>query len=475
MKAMRTTALLAALLLAMTGVLSGCGDSGTSTTSGGTGSSPAGDSSGTGEGSEPAKPSYLDEKHDFEGKTITFENLFVGEADDYPGYFKEGGEHEGYIEEVETKYNCDIKFVAGIGIDDLIGQILSGQANRTILYKQPWDFYPLAQGGYLTKLNGVLDDDYWDNLPGFMSAVTKAHTYNGDIYGFGTGYDSYHVMAALGYNRSMIERNNLEDPMDLYKNGEWTREKFTELSKAVTKDTNNDGQTDQWGITMSHAGFLGYFFMSNGVSPVVQDASGKYISGWKNNPAATNALNQLYSWMMEDKIFAPNQVANEVATFADNKSTLFFFTAIYQFQGFPDRMTDEYGVVPYPVGPDVEDKTKNIMPTVVTMSFMLPKNAENPRGLVAVADSLYRSEDYAARFERYASSLTVDRDSYEAMLTGFNNMKPEYVGAYQTFVHAYLQEMFNGIANDGLSATAAFEMMEPMIQETLDNTLNVVQ
>lgn len=61
------------------------------------------------------------------------------------------------------------------------------------------------------------------------------------------------------------------------------------------------------------------------------------------------------------------------------------------------------------------------------------------------------------------------------MLTGFNNMKPEYVGAYQTFVHAYLQEMFNGIANDGLSATAAFEMMEPMIQETLDNTLNVVQ
>ena len=112
--------------------------------------------------------------------------------------------HEGYIEEVETKYNCDIKFVAGIGIDDLIGQILSGQANRTILYKQPWDFYPLAQGGYLTKLNGVLDDDYWDNLPGFMSAVTKAHTYNGDIYGFGTGYDSYHVMAALGYNLSLI-------------------------------------------------------------------------------------------------------------------------------------------------------------------------------------------------------------------------------------------------------------------------------
>ena len=32
-----------------------------------------------------------------------------------------------------------------------------------------------------------------------------------------------------------------------------------------------------------------------------------------------------------------------------------------------------------------------------------------------------------------------------------------------------------GAGLDGLSATAAFEMMEPLIQETLDNTLNVVQ
>lgn len=68
----------------------------------------------------------------------------------------------------------------------------------------------------------------------------------------------------LGFNMQMLEDNNLEDPRDLYARGEWTWDKFVEYAKALTQDTDGDGQIDQYG----YCGFEGETFenlmMSNG-------------------------------------------------------------------------------------------------------------------------------------------------------------------------------------------------------------------
>jgi ABC-type glycerol-3-phosphate transport system substrate-binding protein len=68
----------------------------------------------------------------------------------------------------------------------------------------------------------------------------------------------------LGFNKQMLDNNNLEDPRDLYARGEWTWDKFIEYCQALTQDTDGDGQVDQYGF----CGFINDTFeqllMSNG-------------------------------------------------------------------------------------------------------------------------------------------------------------------------------------------------------------------
>lgn len=70
----------------------------------------------------------------------------------------------------------------------------------------------------------------------------------------------------LGFNKQMLEDNNLEDPRDLYAKGEWTWDKFIEYCQTLTQDTDGDGQIDQYG----YCGFIGETFeqlmMSNGAN-----------------------------------------------------------------------------------------------------------------------------------------------------------------------------------------------------------------
>ena len=48
----------------------------------------------------------------------------------------------------------------------------------------------------------------------------------------------------LGFNKQMLEDNNLEDPRALWERGEWTWDKFIEYCQVLTQDTDGDGQND---------------------------------------------------------------------------------------------------------------------------------------------------------------------------------------------------------------------------------------
>lgn len=70
----------------------------------------------------------------------------------------------------------------------------------------------------------------------------------------------------LAFNMQLLEEANLEDPRELYKRGEWTWDKFIEYCQKLTKDTDGDGNIDQYG----YAGFINETFeqllLSNGAS-----------------------------------------------------------------------------------------------------------------------------------------------------------------------------------------------------------------
>lgn len=53
------------------------------------------------------------------------------------------------------------------------------------------------------------------------------------------------------YNATMFEEESLETPTELYNKGEWTYAKFLEYIAHFTRDTDGDGEVDQWGLEPS--------------------------------------------------------------------------------------------------------------------------------------------------------------------------------------------------------------------------------
>lgn len=410
-----------------------------------------------------------DKQYDLGGATVVFENMWG--ADGIPNYFDEGGAYEGYIEEAEELFNCKITFTGSMTPDEIIAKTVAGEMKHTILYHQCWEFYSLVVGGYLTDLTTVLPEDYWDNLPPLARALALSHNYLDGIYGFGVGYQSYHVLELMAYNKGIIEREGLEDPMDLYEAGNWTWDKYTELAKAATRDTDGDGEIDQWGMSYMFPGYYGPFFTSNDVYPVVQDDTGKYVFGYLNNVNALNALNQLYNWINVDKIFSPGDWSEQDAYFKTYCNTLFYMHAIYQYIGLGDYMKDDFGLVPVPNGPD-RNVDYHAYPFFTSISFMLPAGAENPEALVALVDFLYPPEDFRESYDVYALFASTDERSYNVLMEAFELADYKAVNSLMPFYHASFDRLFAEMRDNGLSASAALDVVAPEIQANIDNAFN---
>ena len=73
-----------------------------------------------------------------------------------------------------------------------------------------------------------------------LSIGDKLYLVTGDI-----ALSMWDSMFVFYFNKQMAQNNSLPDLYNLVKNHEWTYDKFTELSKTVSKDLNGDGKYDE--------------------------------------------------------------------------------------------------------------------------------------------------------------------------------------------------------------------------------------
>ena len=148
----------------------------------------------------------------------------------------------------------------------------------------------------------------------------------------------------IWYNKNLLNKNGLEDPYDLWKSGEWNWEKFEELGRELTQDTDDDGNIDQWGFNT--AGVYTPMWANGGDWYRVDD-SGNVSITWKEAPFY-NGLKFMQDaggtwWGGEYEGFATGNVAMIGYTFE--------FVWLYA-----NKMAGEdIGCVPWPAGPNFEE------------------------------------------------------------------------------------------------------------------------
>jgi multiple sugar transport system substrate-binding protein len=179
------------------------------------------------------------------------------------------------------------------------------------------------------------EDDYFMEL----TAVERYPDANADLYGFPFRW----VVGALFYNKQLFDEAGLDYPTD-----EWTYADVLAAAQQLTKDTDGDGEIDQWGVlaTTDHI-FLDSVIKSNGGQVINDD----YTQCMLTEPEAVAAIQWMVDLVHVHKVSPSPAVAQGFAQgiFPSGKVAM-MVTGSYQTVPWSQIEDFEWDVVMQPAG-----------------------------------------------------------------------------------------------------------------------------
>lgn len=231
----------------------------------------------------------------------------------------------------------------------------------------------------------------------------------------------------LFFNKRVLQENGIdpEEPYNMQKAGTWTWETFEEMCKKLTKDTDNDGITDQWAMASSNSQFAESILYSNGVKLITIE-NGKFV----NNVGVDAALE---AWDYVRRCFMEYQRPQFEGESWDYYFAAFLngevaFCAEQEYNCMPgnrfNSMKDDYGFVCFPLGPKGSKSYTSVMNDNM---MILPAfyDAETAKKIMKVID-LYTEpvpgyEDEEAWKEAYWAAFRDERAVNETLQNIMDN------------------------------------------------------
>ncbi|MBH1941141.1 extracellular solute-binding protein [Mobilitalea sibirica] len=249
---------------------------------------------------------------------------------------------------------------------------------------------PIKQGlmypvGDLPSFNGFTDEK-WNQ------GIKDTYTMNDKTYAFSEEDDT----PGLGvfWNKRLFEEAGLDPELlyDLQANGEWTWDKFHELAKTLTRDTNSDGVTDTYGITCWQREIVKAAVFSNGTDYVrFNEETGRYENNQKSDEVL--AAIQLAVTLYDEGLILP-QPEDAVYTFfvdAFKTSQAAMLPAEWYRHTEFQEMEDDWGFVFFPVGPGPNAKMQTMY-------------VGNVRVMPAGLDAQY-ADDVAFAYDKWVAAV----------------------------------------------------------------------
>lgn len=391
----------------------------------------AGCKSNGGSGSKNSGKTY-----DLGGRTITFaawDDMAPqeGSIDDYAS-------HSALIEEIEEKYNCKLDFYFTgdflMYCESVISTIMSGQlVGDAFLYG-----FESAVPSFVNKNLVVPIDDYFDfSAEQWNQKQNDAWIYNGKHYGITSWIDEpgYIVL----FNKNIVEENNIsaESIYQLQADGKWTWDKFEEFAIKCTRDKDNDGVNDTWGLgSCSHSPFYTEAFIySNDAAPVVHSGDFKYKFNLED-PAVMEAIEFGRKLMWQDKVadMSSNEWGYWEALWKRGRIA-FFVVPRWSWDSYHETFENqgmEYGILLIPKGPKA---TENITLANGYSGYFMQPGVENKEAVGAILSELEanypwrRSRDLELKYQ----DVVFDDESMETIKLCSTNAISPLIGASTYF------------------------------------------
>lgn len=463
-----------ALALGLIGAMSivpvGCGNNAADASSDTPTQSPAVEAEEGAEGAEEAAAAPYDKypAKDMNGRTFTFaynwDPMPKEEPDPSTATVEDIYKWEN-LKRVEEKYNCKIEFI-NVPYEELdtklTTSVMAGDPYADAVNLEAAKAIPLAVSGQIMALEDI-------NLP--EADVFNAHDVsipvteiNGKHYAMAEKNEQVNA-SFLGVNEDIISGLGVEDPVSLYEKGEWTWEKFLEIAKAATKDTDGDNVVDQFGISGVPLLMAKQFIASN--DGYLIDSSFKEGLSDPKTMEALEFFNKLYN---TDKVayLADNNVwewNGNLQAYREGKSAMFYLQSWVLGEG--DNGSFNYSVVPFPTGPS---NTTGTTYMTATAGVAIPKGVENPEDVLMIFEEVqdWYGGDYEIKAEASREWLSTLFKTEKDMENAIAFSEGETQDLSDGVTDYPLNTVVGNLLTDGQTVAQAVEANKQLAQDSVN-------
>ena len=252
---------------------------------------------------------------------------------------------------IEQTYNCTIHEIQrgdwGTCAQEMIDFTGNPEDDKLAIFIiEPGKVGPLVTKGIAAPI------DYDLSAPKWNQADINLWTKDGKVYGLYTGKSE--PRQCLYFNKRVLTEAGIDwnTIYDMQAAGTWTWAAFEEMLAKITRDTDNDGVIDIWGLIGSGDDLYVSAVFTNGGSFFDLDADGK-LQPSMNSDATIAALT--WGQQIQSKYWAPTPDGANWDWFKEAWKTGYYGFYMYQtYGGFNDNsemadMADEWGCVAFPV------------------------------------------------------------------------------------------------------------------------------
>lgn len=437
---------------------------------------------GGGDDKKPAASLGEDEVVDMEGYEFTVATAWLRNKPPRNATTFERLWHQ-QKEKVQKDYNCTItieNFYASM--EGMISKILAKDKVGDVVNMIADMWMPAVGAGYLRPWEDVSDIV---DVTDYRWMAPEATVVNGKHYVLGFERPG-EIGTVLWYNKDVLAKAGIqEDPGQLALDGKWTWDKFREMLRAVTMDTDSDGTKDVFGLTSitNYTDIAFALARSNGAG--ILSVDGKEFKNEYTTPAFMEAINYFDQLVNTDKVVRLYDNMSSQDTWASMPSTdtifgefrngkVAFLSARLWVgnQQLKPYMTSGYGMVVYPKGPKADDY---ILDSQTSGGFALTVTNEDYRKSAIIFNALAHPaegyEDDAVMQEVIADDFFQEGDetSYKMYQLGLEKVKVDFgygvQPLYATVNHAIVESVFWHID----SPAAAIEGLAGVGNEDVQN------
>jgi multiple sugar transport system substrate-binding protein len=429
----------------------------------------------TGEGDETIHVFLYMQEHE---KAI-YQQLIDQFVEDHKDQIKE------VVFEVTTQDEYNQKMIANMTAGDM----------PDVFYVGPAAVRSYVDNGYVLPLDDYVDDA---TIKSIWGTTQEIYRYDGKNIGTGSLYAFPKDLScfAFAYNQDLFDEAGLEypDPENPY-----TYDEFVEVCKALTKDTDGDGEVDQWGVANADQFGMTPFLYSNGVKFLNDDMTKVNVA---NNPQLTEALT-FYTDLTKNGLTPSVEQDTALGGYQRwlDGQVAFYACGTWDVAAFMDDATFPYkwNLCGWPVGPSGDGKSHTWMGSVgycvsattkypdlcAELVSKLSTDADGQRAVSGITTGasiqLPNITELAyGEFKDAVNSGKVPYASNVDVIFGYFDGNDKYEAALQETDYTYNAEWFTpfwsgvfNIKNGDISVEDYLAQVEPEMQAALDEAIEL--